>query len=100
MTLLKELAYARSGDKGNHVNIGVIARDKKKYELLKKKLTEKRVKDFFKPLGSQKVKRYELDNLHALNFVLYNILDGGGMKSLRIDAQGKAMATALLEMEL
>lgn len=100
MTHLKELAYARSGDKGNHVNIGVIARQKKNYDLLKKKLTEKKVKAFFKTLGVKKIKRYELDNLHALNFVLYDILDGGGMKSLRIDAQGKAIATALLEMEI
>lgn len=96
MKLLK-IAYARSGDKGHHANIGVIARQKKDYALLKKKLTGKKVKTFFKSLGVKKVDRYELDNLHALNFVLYGILEGA---TLRIDSQGKTLATALLEMEV
>jgi hypothetical protein len=95
---LKELACARSGDKGANANIGVIARNEKDYQFLKTHLTEKRVAEYFSCLGSRKVKRFELPNLLAFNFVLYSALGGGGSVSLRNDAQGKALGQALLQM--
>jgi len=97
---LIDIAYARSGDKGAGANVGVIARTPAGYELLRRELTAERVEAFFKPLGVGKVTRYELPNLGALNFILLHILDGGGSVSLRIDAQGKALGQAILEMEL
>jgi hypothetical protein len=97
---LGTIAYARSGDKGAGANVGVIARTPADYEVLRRRLTAERVEAFFRPLGVGKVVRYELPNLGALNFLLPNILDGGGSLSLRIDAQGKALGQALLEMEL
>lgn len=100
MTRLGDIAYARSGDKGNSANIGVIARDPAHYQTLVEKLTEERVIDYFKELNPSQVKRYLLPNLHALNFVLEDILDGGGSYSLRYDAQGKALGQALLEIEI
>jgi hypothetical protein len=95
---LKELAYARSGDKGSNVNIGVIAYNKDNYLFLQKHLTEENVAQYFSCLGSRKVKRFELPNLLAFNFVLYGALDGGGSVSLRTDAQGKALGQAILQM--
>lgn len=100
MIQLKEIAYARSGDKGINANIGVIARNSKNYELLKQVLTTDKVEAFFKPLGVKKVIRYELDNLEALNFLLLGVLEDGGSRSLRIDSQGKALGTAILEMNI
>lgn len=100
MIQLKDIAYARSGDKGISANIGVIARNSKNYELLKQVLTADKVEAFFKPLGVKKVIRYELDNLEALNFLLLGVLEDGGSRSLRIDSQGKALGTALLEMNI
>lgn len=97
---LQELAYARSGDKGNNSNIGVIAYTEEGYALLKEKLTEQRVAKFFHALGCSSVVRYELPNLLAFNFVLKGALDGGGSLSLRADAQGKALGQAILQMEL
>ena len=94
------IAYARSGDKGAAANVGVIARMPEGYEVLRRYLKAEAVEAFFRPLGVGKVVRYELPNLGALNFVLPNVLDGGGSLSLRIDAQGKALGQALLEMEL
>jgi hypothetical protein len=98
--LLSEIAHARSGDKGSSANIGVIAFTPDGYRLLQKHLTTDLVAKFFAPLGPTAVKRYELDNLGALNFVLQNILDGGGSVSLRADAQGKALGQQLLELKL
>lgn len=95
---LREIAYARSGDKGFSVNIGVIAIDPEKYSWLKEHLTVEKVQAYFKELGVQDVKRYELPNVHALNFVLVGALGEGGSRSLRIDSQGKALGQALLEM--
>jgi hypothetical protein len=95
---LKELAYARSGDKGSNVNIGVIAYSREDYLFLKTHLTEERVAQYFSPLGSREVKRFDLPNLLAFNFVLYGALEGGGSVSLRTDAQGKALGQALLQM--
>jgi hypothetical protein len=95
---LRELAHARSGDKGNSSNIGVIAYTPEGFEIIKKELTEERVCQFFKPLNPISVKRYELPNLLALNFLLEGVLAGGGSRSLRIDSQGKALGQAILEM--
>jgi hypothetical protein len=97
---LREIAYARSGDKGSSANIGVIAYTEEGFLVLKDYLTEEKVGDFFKSLKPSRVIRYELQNLGALNFVLVNVLAGGGSKSLRIDSQGKVLGQVLLEMTI
>ena len=97
---LIEIAYARSGDKGASANIGIIAYTSAGFDFLRDTLTASAVTEFFKPLGVSSVQRYELPNLGALNFVLINVLDGGGSLSLRTDAQGKALGQALLEMQM
>lgn len=97
---LGQIAYARSGDKGSNANVGVIAFTLAGYELLCDRLTEDVVRQFFAPLGVSRVIRYEMPNLGALNFVLIGILSGGGSVSLRIDAQGKTLGQALLELTL
>jgi hypothetical protein len=97
---LAEIAHARSGDKGAGANIGVIAYTPAGYEFLRETLTPAVVEAFFKPLGGGSVVRYELPNLEALNFILPNILDGGGSLSLQIDAQGKGLGQRLLELQL
>jgi hypothetical protein len=97
---LKSIAHARSGDKGAHVNIGIIALDEKDYPKLVSFLTKDRVAKYFSALNPKNVVRYELPNLAALNFVLEDVLDGGASLNLRIDAQGKALGQALLEMEI
>ncbi|RMH17344.1 MAG: hypothetical protein D6701_07675 [Gemmatimonadetes bacterium] len=97
---LVDLAHARSGDKGDTANVGVIAYDPRDYPLLVERLTPQRVKEHFGPLVKGAVERFELPNLHALNFLLHNALDGGGTVSLMNDAQGKVFSTALLRMEL
>jgi hypothetical protein len=95
---LYDLAYGRSGDKGNIANISVIARSPEAYQELKAKLTAERVKAHLGELVLGEVMRYELDNIEALNFVCYDALDGGGTRSLRIDPLGKSLAGALLYM--
>lgn len=95
---LKEMAYARSGDKGSNANIGVIAYNIENYAFLKTYLTEEKVAQYFSRLGIRKVKRFDLPNLLAFNFVLYGALEGGGSVSLRTDAQGKALGQAILQM--
>lgn len=95
---LIELAHARSGDKGNTANIGLIARRPEYYPLLVRQVTAARVARHFRGLVTGPVERYELPNLGALNFVLHGALDGGGTISLRTDAQGKVLSTALLRM--
>lgn len=97
---LHQIAYARSGDKGCDANIGVIAYTSENYKILLKELTAERVHSYFDALGVKSTVRYELPNLIALNFILYGILDGGGSRSLRIDAQGKALGQALLQIPL
>lgn len=97
---LREIAYARSGDKGRHANIGVIAYTAEGYRFLVEQLTDQVVHAFFEPMGVEEVVRYPLPNLGALNFLLKGILGEGGSRSLRIDAQGKALGQALLELEL
>jgi hypothetical protein len=96
---LYDLAYGRSGDKGNIANISVIARSPEAYAEIKAKLTAERVQAHFGDLVRGPVIRYDLDNIEALNFVLYEALDGGGTRSLRIDGLGKSLAGALLYME-
>lgn len=95
---LKQIAYGRSGDKGSHANIGIITYNSHAYGFLKDYLTEQKVHNFFISLGATATKRYELPNLLAFNFILFDALDGGGSLSLRIDPQGKALGQALLEM--
>lgn len=95
---LNKIAYARSGDKGNHANVGVIAYTERGYLFLKEHLTESAVQNYFKLLAPTSTLRYELANLLAFNFLLHGILDGGGSRSLRIDSQGKALGQALLQM--
>ncbi len=97
---LKDLAHARSGDKGDTVNVGVISYRAEHYDLLVEQLTERRVKEHFGDMVKGEVKRFELPNLGALNFLLHNALGGGGTVSLMTDAQGKTFSTALLRMEV
>jgi hypothetical protein len=97
---LGDIAFARSGDKGSGANVAVFARNPKDYSLLENRLTASTVQKFFKPLGVGKVLRYEVPNLHAFNFILPQILAGGGSRSLRIDAQGKTLGQAILEMKI
>jgi hypothetical protein len=95
---LGDLAHARSGDKGNHANVGVIAYTQAGFDYLRKMLTETRVAEYFLPLKPRAVERFELPGILALNFVLYDILAGGASRSLRIDSQGKTLGPAILEM--
>ena len=97
---LLEIAHARSGDKGNAVNVGLIARKPEHYSILLEQVTVERVEKHFRELCKGKVERFELPNLHALNFLLHEALDGGGTVSLRTDAQGKTFSAALLRMEV
>jgi hypothetical protein len=97
---LVDLAHARSGDKGDTANVGVIALKRDWYPLLARELTEKRIADHFRGVITGAVQRFELPNLSALNFLLHGALDGGGTLSLKTDAQGKVFSTALLRMVL
>ena len=97
---LGQIATARSGDKGNHANIGVVARSQAAYEFLVKELTDERVADYFASLGATRVVRYELPKLWAFNFMLHDCLGGGASRSLRIDTQGKLLGTAALQLPL
>ncbi len=100
MKRLVDIAHAKSGDKGDSVNIGLIARDRSDYVLLEREVTAERVARHFAGICLGEVRRYELPKLGALNFVLTSALGGGGTTSLRVDAQGKAMGEALLLMEI
>lgn len=97
---LREIAHTRSGDKGDTVNVGVIAYDPAHYDLLAEQLTAERVKEHFGELVKGEVERFELPNLGALNFLLHNALGGGGTVSLMTDAQGKTFSTAMLRLEI
>ena len=97
---LGQLASARSGDKGNHANIGVVARNAEDFAILCQQLTASRVANYFQGLGATRVERFELPEVWALNFVLYNALRGGASQSLYIDTQGKLLGTAILELKL
>ncbi len=98
--VLRDLAYARSGDKGDTCNIGVLARSPEIYHWLVKNLTAAKVKSFFKGICKGKVIRYELNNLQGLNFLLEESLGGGGTRSLMVDPQGKTLSQALLQMPI
>ena len=97
---LKELAYVRSGDKGDICNIGLLALNPENYELIRREVTPERVKAFFGEMVKGPVKIYEMPNIHALEIVLHNALDGGATRTLRFDQTGKAMGTALLRLEV
>ena len=95
---LLDIAHARSGDKGDTANVGVIALQPRWYDVLNEFVTRNRVADHFRGMIEGDVERYELPNLNALNFLLHGALDGGGTLSLKTDAQGKVFSTALLRM--
>ena len=97
---LVKLAHARSGDKGDTANVGLLALRDEFYQLLVREVTAARVKEHFKGICKGEVERFELPNLGALNFLLHESLGGGGTLSLMTDAQGKTFSTALLRMEI
>jgi hypothetical protein len=97
---LTRLAHARSGDKGDTANVGLIALRDQFYSVLVREVTAARVKEHFKGICKGEVERFELPNLGALNFLLHESLGGGGTLSLMTDAQGKTFSTALLRMEI
>ena len=97
---LLDICHARSGDKGDAANVGLIARQEHYYPVIKQFVTKAAVKRHFKGICNGPVERFELPNLWALNFLLHNTLGGGGTVSLKHDAQGKTLAAALLRMEL
>ncbi|HYE15707.1 MAG TPA: hypothetical protein VD968_14790 [Pyrinomonadaceae bacterium] len=97
---LVKLAHARSGDKGDTANVGLMALRDDLYPLLAREVTAERVKEHFRGICKGGVERFELPNLSALNFLLHESLGGGGTLSLMTDAQGKTFSTALLRMEI
>ncbi len=97
---LKEICHGRSGDKGDAANIGLIAYNKEDYELIKREVTAEKVKKFFDGICLGTAERFEMPNINALNFLLHDTLGGGGTVSLKLDAQGKTLASALLKMEI
>ncbi len=99
-TQLVNIAHARSGDKGDTANVGLIALKAEHYPILVREVTAERVKEHFGDMVKGEVERFELPNLNALNFLLHGSLGGGGTLSLMTDAQGKTFSTALLRMEI
>src|SRR5437016_1920171 len=97
---LFDIAHARSGDKGNHANVAVLAYTPAGYDWLKENLTAETVAAYFASMNPSRVVRYVAPNVLGLNFVLYDILAGGASQSLRIDTQGKTLASALLQMQV
>lgn len=97
---LVQIAHARSGDKGDTANVGLIALKPEYYPVLVEQVTAERVKEHFKGICFGEVERFEVPNLEALNFLLHQSLDGGGTISLKTDAQGKTYSSALLRMEI
>lgn len=97
---LLHLAHARSGDKGDTANVGLIALKPEYYQILVEQVTAERVKEHFRGICFGEVERFEAPNLGALNFLLHRSLDGGGTVSLKTDAQGKTYSSALLRMEI
>jgi hypothetical protein len=98
--VLGDIAHGRSGDKGNHANIAVIAYTRAGFQWLREHLTAAAVEHYFAPLAPTRVDRYEAANLRAFNFVLYDVLAGGASQSLRTDTHGKTLALALLRMPI
>jgi len=97
---LSDIAHGRSGDKGNHANVAVIAYTQAGFDWLRAHLSAERVAAYFAPLGSSRIERFEAANLLGLNFVLRDVLAGGASQSLRTDTQGKTLALALLQMPI
>ena len=97
---LREICHARSGDKGFHANIGLIVYDKRNFELIRQQVTAERVKVLFQDSVKGEVKRYELPRMGALNFVLYDSLDGGATRTLSMDSYGKVLSSILLSLEV
>ncbi len=97
---LSAIAHARSGDKGDASNVGLIAASEALYEVIRREVTPERVKAHFAQVCRGKVDRYDVPNLNALNFILHDALGGGGTESLKTDAQGKTHAQGLLMMEI
>ncbi len=97
---LSEIAHGRSGDKGNHANIAIIAHTQAGYDWLRAHLTAEVVARYFEPMQPSRVVRYEAPNVWGVNFVLRDVLAGGASRSLRIDTQGKTLALALLRMPI
>ena len=100
MVRLGDLAHARSGDKGNSANIGVVANDDASFQWLRTHLTETAVAEYLAPLQIGRVRQYEVPHLRAFNFVIEKALAGGASRSLRLDTQGKSLGMALLELRL
>lgn len=97
---LRGIAHSRTGDKGDISNISLIAFKSEDYELIKEKVTERVVKEWFKGIVQGKVVRYELPNLNAFNFVMYGALGGGVTKSLAQDMHGKSLSSKLLDLDI
>ncbi len=97
---LYDIAHARSGDKGDASNVGLIANSAELYQVIREQVTPERVKEHFAQVCRGPVERFEVPNLNALNFILHDSLGGGGTESLKTDAQGKTHAQALLMMEV
>jgi hypothetical protein len=97
---LGEIAHGRSGDKGNHANIAIIAYTPSGYDWLQRYLSSDIVANYFAPMQPSRVERFEAPNVWGLNFMLYDILAGGASRSLRIDTQGKTLALTLLQMPI
>lgn len=98
--LLKELAYARSGDKGDISNVGILSFSKANFEILRKQVTPHRVKEHYRDLIKGEVEVYQMPNINALQVVMHNALGGGATKTLRWDETGKSMCLAMLFMEI
>lgn len=97
---LREIAHSRTGDKGNISNISLIAYKAENYEVIKEKVTADKVKEWFKDIVHGEVVRYELPNIGALNFVMYDALGGGVTRSLSLDMHGKSLSSVLLDMDI
>lgn len=97
---LEQIALARSGDKGDASNVGLIARSPALYEVIREQVTAERVREHFRDVCRGEVERFEVPNLRALNFILHDSLGGGGTESLKTDAQGKTHGQGLLQMEV
>ena len=97
---LREIAHSRTGDKGNDATISVIAHRQEDYAFIRERITEARVKKYFKGIVKGEVLRYEMPEIGALNFVLHEALAGGVTRSLSLDIHGKSLSSALLDMEI
>ena len=97
---LVKLAHARSGDKGDTANVGIIALKPEYYEVLKEKVTVEKVRAHYGDMVKGKIERFEMPNIGAINFLLHHALGGGGTLTLKHDAQGKTYSTSFLRMEI